>query len=163
MTDVDAATLDSAESIIIDGANGVTHAPRHHFPDMGVSWVLLGITIIATLSTKRRGRWLLPVLLFAASVPGLMHVLVLRADAPLRRGALARQVEGTLTEIERVAKWPKPVHVARDDDDVLFPLGRYAVPTRTQAGPGVQELELRGTVLSAQCRGEQPAVCGEAR
>lgn len=162
MTDVDAATLDSAESIIIDGANGVTHAPRQHFPDMGWSWVFFALAIIATLSRRRNARWLLPAMLLAATGPGLLQVLVLRADAPLRRGALAKQVEGTLTEIERVAKWPKPVHVGRDDDDVLFPLGRYAVPTRTESGPGVQELELRGTVLSARCRGEQPAICGEA-
>ena len=58
--------------------------------------------------------------------------------------------------------WPEPVAVVRDDDDVLFPLGRYAIPTRTALDAGVHTIELRGTRLSVTCRGYAPIICGDA-
>lgn len=159
--------LDTAESIIIDGANGVTPAPRHAFPDAGVSLGLAVLVVVATLALRRRPftTWALPVLLLLAAVPGLVHVVALRADAPLARPVLAAKVDQTLDAMQHAVPWPRPVHVAREEDDVLYPFVRYAVPSRSDSAPGVIELEVAGEHLPAKCRVEAPSgrvFCGDA-
>jgi hypothetical protein len=77
------------------------------------------------------------------------------------------KISATLDDLTHHAHWPSAlVHVAREGDDVLFPLARYALPTRAQAsGPGVIDFELASEHLPALCR-ENPAtrrvVCGAA-
>ncbi len=151
---------------MLDGANGVTSAPRHGFPDAGGA-VALGLAAVVALVVARwagpRARWGVVAAVIAACVPGALQVLVWRADAPANRSALTAHIVGTLGEIDQRVHWPTtPVHVAVEDDDVLFPLGRYAVPTRrSSAGPGVLELELRGAVLQAHCvERDARVVCG---
>ncbi len=143
---------------MLDGANGVSGAPRQHFPDAAVAGGVAGLAFVLTvLLLRKRTSWIFAVMLLGA-VPGAWLVLGARADAPLQRAALAVAVEGTISQIETAAPWPG-TKVVREDDDVLFPLTRYAVPTRGDTS-GV-ELEVRGSSLSAQCREEAGRkICG---
>ena len=157
--------LGTAESILIDGANGMSGAPRQHFPEARVSAglaLLAALLFLVLLRRHRRGAVL--GLLVAGALPGLYCLVVLRGDAPTRRPALAAAIGATLTGLEARAPWPSAkVRVVREDDDVLFPLGRYALPERrTDEGPAV-ELELRGALLGQGCHEDEATghvVCG---
>jgi hypothetical protein len=149
-------TLATGQSILIDGANGVTSAPRAHFPH-GALWLGLALVVALIVRVVKRPLVLLA-LLIAGALPGFAHLLVLRADAPLRRAALARSIESRLQDLQRHVPWPESqVSVVREDD-ALFPLGRYALPSRTS---GPLELELREG--EGACRKtEQRVICGGA-
>ena len=156
---VDAGTepslvLASGQSILIDGANGVTSAPREHFPFGGV-WLGLAVLVALIVRVVKRPLVLLA-LLIAGSLPGFVHLLVLRGDAPLKRWGLAGGIAATLDDLQRQVPWPQTqVSVVREDD-ALFPLGRYALPSRTT---GPLELELREG--EGTCRRAEPRViCG---
>jgi hypothetical protein len=149
--------LATAESILIDGANGMTSAPRAHFPHAG--WALglaLGVALIVRLVKRPL---ILLGLLVVGSTPGFVHLLVLRADAPSKRWQLAGAIRTTLDDLQRAAPWPHgQVSVVREDDSV-FPLGRYALPSR---GAGAIEVELRDG--EGVCRVEATRViCGGTR
>lgn len=164
----DSLALATPESIVLDGANGVLAEPRQHFPHG------LAFTVVALLVLVGAWAWLRPgarraglaVLLLVAAAPGLVGVLVLRADAPLRRGELARTVATAVATLETNAPWPGPVAVVREEDDVRFPLGRYAVPSRPAPASPTVELELVGTKLATDCHldaATRHLVCGDAR
>lgn len=150
---------------MLDGANSVTGAPRKHFPEaapgLGLSAVALVVTVVVLRT--RWARVALPALMLLAAVPGAVEVLGRRADAPGRRASLATLVRVGLSDLEQVASWPAtPVKVVRDDDDVLFPLARYAWPSRPAVDGGV-EVELRGSALTTACRRDAltgRTVCG---
>ncbi|MBL8918040.1 MAG: hypothetical protein JNJ54_04195 [Myxococcaceae bacterium] len=158
--------LTTPEAIVLDGANSVTGAPRKQFPEAGAGpgLSLVALVVTVALLRTRRARVVLPALLLLAAVPGAFEVLVRRADAPGRRASLATLVRVGLSDLEQVASWPSaPVKVVRDDDDVLFPLARYAWPSRPDGVDGGVEVELRGNVLTTACRGDALAgrtVCG---
>jgi hypothetical protein len=158
----DAFPLGTAEGVLLDGPNGVTGAPRQHFPDAVSSGAAAVVALVVALVVLRRGggRRALALLLALVTLPGLFVVLVRRADAPLRRPALASQVQSTLAELLPVAGWPDhPATVTREDDDVLHPLLRYALPSR--AAGGATKLEVRGSKLTAGCvRDGDTVVCG---
>ena len=120
------------------------------------------MTLALTLALKSQRRRLVPVLLLLSAGPGLLQVLVKRADAPTRRAAMAAQISATVSELQARSGWPLPVAVVRDDDDVLYPLGVYAMPTRAAPDAGVRSIELRGTRVTVTCRGNAPIVCGDA-
>ncbi len=143
-------TLTTPETIIVDGANGVTRAPRTHFPFAG--WELgVALVAVALAFALRRRRAAVPLLLVLAALPGFTHVFFLRADAPTNRDELSEQVSSSMAEFARFVPWPSmPVTVVHEDDDVLFPLLRYARPTRPVA-PGATPLEVRGASLRVQC------------
>lgn len=146
----DNATLAEPEAIVLDGANGVTHAPRERFPHAGRE---LGVALVAVVLAValRRFRAAIPVLLLLGALPGFVHVLWLRADSPLKRRALSVQIVTAMAELARHAPWPKrPVNVVKEDDDVLFPLLRYARPTRASTDGGVA-LEVGGPSLRVKC------------
>lgn len=151
------SALATSESILIDGANGVTSAPRAHFPQAGV-WLAVAIVVAVVVRLVKR-----PVvavaLLVLGSLPGLVHVLALRADAPLARGAMTDSIKVTLGDLQTRVPWPQSqVTVVREEDDVLFPLGRYALPSRT-GGP--LELVLGTGPVGQGCRQEgQRVTCG---
>jgi hypothetical protein len=110
--------------------------------------VLAALLTLALL--RKRARLVLGVLVVSA-LPGLAWVALLRADAPAERGSLARDITATLSELQRQAPWPHgSVQVVREDDDVLFPLGRYALPSRLER-PATVQLELRGAQLGPHC------------
>lgn len=160
----DSSVLATSESILIDGANGVTSAPRAHFP-LGGLW--LGLAIVVAVAARWVKKPTLAVaFLIAGGLPGLVHVLVLRADAPLARGAMTASIGTTLGELQTRVPWPaSQVVVVREDDDVLFPIGRYALPSRSSRAEsrdaGVIELELRGGPLGSACRQDaQRVTCG---
>lgn len=159
------STLTTAEAIVIDGANGVTRAPREHFPQLGLSVALaVAAVVIGLFLVRRRARGALLVVLALAAVPGLVQVLALRADAPVSRVELGRTIATTLADLQQHAPWPvHPVAVVREDDDVMFPLTRYAVPARLEAPPaGAIELETRGARLGVRCRVEGARnICGD--
>jgi hypothetical protein len=162
----DTFALARAESILLDGANSVSGQPRQGFPGASLSSGVAVVMLVAALVLlrRRRPRWLLAVLLLAAAVPGAVCVLTLRGDAPHRRGALAATLTTTLARVEQAAPWPgPPVQVVHEDDDVLFPLGRYALPARPPPSTPATQLELRGGVLDVACAtaGER-VVCGAA-
>jgi len=60
--------------------------------------------------------------------------------------------------------WPRTsAQVVREDDDVLFPVGRYALPSRPPLGDAGVHLELRGPSLAPDCRTDEASghrVCG---
>ena len=149
------SALSTTESIVIDGANGVTSAPRAHFPE--AAWFLALAVIVAVVVRLVRRPVVTAAVLVVAAIPGFVHVLALRGDALLRRPAMADSIRTTLTDLQRRAPWPA-VTVVREDDDVLFPLGRYALPSRTG---GQVELELRAGPVGQVCRQEaQRVICG---
>ena len=142
---------------MIDGANGVTSAPRAHFPQGGW-WLGLAILVALIVRVVKRPLILLGMLV-VGSIPGFVHLLVLRADAPLKRGEMAGAIKTTLEDLQQHAPWPQSqVSVVREDD-TMFPLGRYALPSR---GAGSLEVELRDGV--GVCRVEtQRVICGGAK
>lgn len=153
---------------MLDGANSVTGAPRQHFPDATFGFAVGAVALVATflLLRTRWARVAVPVVLLLGALPGAVEVLLRRADAPASRASLAARVQVSVEDLERLAKWPdQPVSVVRDDDDVLFPLARYAWPSRPEVDGGVQ-VELRGGVLTTACRFDVVAertVCGVGR
>lgn len=163
---LDLEVPETAEAIVLDGANAVTTAPRQGFPDAGPSLAVTALVLcFAALAFGRsRWRWLVPVVLMAAVVPGTVGVLWARADAPLRRALLAAKVGATLVTLGTYARGPRSnARVRREDDDVLFPMMRYLLPARG-AGPKPDwELEVRGSRLQPRCTADaasRTVVCG---
>ncbi len=159
MSDIDSIpTLATSESILIDGANAVTSAPRAHFPHGGL-WLSLALVVLVVVRLLKRPA-LTVVLLLLAAVPGFIHVLALRADALVQRRELTSSIATTLSSMQTQLPWPqRQVSVVREDD-LFFPLGRYALPSRT-VGP--VEVELRNGPLGSVCREEaQRVICGSA-
>lgn len=156
-------TLDTTESIVLDGANGVTRAPRAQFP-LGGELLVLALVAGVALRFSRVGhrRTLLGLSMALAAIPGWIHVLGKRADAPVRRFATAGRVEHTLSDLKQRLDWPrrswKMVH---EEDDVLFPLGRYALPSRPASSGLSRNVELWHGPLGEACREEAfTVVCG---
>lgn len=151
------SALATSESILIDGANGVTSAPRAHFPQAG-AWLAVAIVVVVVVRWVKRPV-VAVVLLALGSLPGLVHVLALRADSPLERGAMTDSIKVTLDDLQTRVPWPQSrVTVVREEDDVLFPLGRYALPSRT-GGP--LELVIGAGPVGQACRQERQRVtCG---
>ena len=154
------SALSTPESIVIDGANGVTTAPRAHFPD-GV-WFLALAVIVAVVVRLVKRPGIVAAVLVVAALPGVVHVLGLRGDAPLKRGAMAESIRVTLGDLQTRVPWPQSqVRVVREEDDVLFPLGRYALPSRNSGATIELELELGAGPLGQACRQvSQRVTCG---
>jgi hypothetical protein len=148
----DTFALASNESIVIDGANSVSGAPGHQFAHAGLSLGAALLALVFAVFVLRRA-WvsrLLATCLALAALPGLVCVLVLRADAPTRRPALARAVTSTLEVLAPHTRWPaNPVTVSGEDDGVLFPLLRYALPSRPSRSE--EQLEVHGSSLDLRC------------
>ncbi|MFT3707042.1 MAG: hypothetical protein QM817_05170 [Archangium sp.] len=156
-------TLVTTEQLVIDGTNGVTRASREQFPEASYSLgAFVVAALIAAVLVRKAPKWL-PVLLFVPAAFGLFHVFVARGDAPLHRGAVATQVSTSLDVLKDRAAWPvQSVALLREDDDVTFPLSRYAVPARPPVNATAVQLEVRGTQLPLHCRDEaQRVICGE--
>lgn len=147
-------TLSTGQSILIDGANGVTSAPRAHFPYGGV-WLGLAVLVALIVRVVKRPLVLLA-LLIAGSLPGFVHLLVLRADAPVQRWALAKSIKAALEDVQQHAPWPQSQVTVVREDDSMFPLGRYALPSRTT---GSLELELRDGEGACRQAGQR-VICG---
>jgi hypothetical protein len=153
----------TTEQLVIDGTNGVTRASREGFPE--ATWSLIAFVaaaLVAAILVRRAPKWL-PLLLFVPAAFGLFHVFIARGDAPLHRGATATQVSVSLDVLRERAPWPvQSVELVREDDDVTFPLSRYAVPARPPPSPGAVKLEVRGAQLPLHCRDEGARViCGD--
>lgn len=164
----DSFALARAEAILLDGANSVSGQPRAGFSAAVASSavaVVAGIVVFAWLR-GRRPRWLLAALAVVAAAPGAWCVLALRGDAPLKRPAMAARIESSLGTLERQAPWPAtPVAIVHEDDDVLFPLGRYAWPSRPALHAPSARIELRGASLDVECAPDLArgtVVCREA-
>jgi hypothetical protein len=158
-------SLDTTESLVIHGANGVSQPPRPSWP-----WLSLGAVLLLAVVLRRTARKpsqhrtamcaALAMVLAGASMPGLWQVFVARADAPLKRTGAAAVIVQTLSELKQIAPWPAAVAVSHEDDDVMFPLTRYAVPTRQFQKQPVLTLETYGTTLRQRCTLESVrAVC----
>jgi len=155
------SALATSESILLDGANGVSSAPRAHFPQ-AAGWLALAVVVAVVVRVVKKPAVAVGLLALAA-IPGLVHVLALRADAPLHRGAMAESIRVTLGDLQTRVPWPQSqVNVVHEEDDVLFPLGRYALPSRPVPDGGASiDLELRAGPLGQTCRQEQQRViCG---
>lgn len=163
----DSFALARAEAILLDGANSVSGQPRAQFPAAVVSSAIALAALVLVLAwlRGRRPGWVLAGVAVAAALPGAWCVLALRGDAPLTRPAMAAKVETALATLEAVAPWPgTPVAIVHEDDDVLFPLGRYAWPARPAVTSAVR-VELRGGSLDVQCAPDAvrgAVVCGGA-
>lgn len=153
---------------MLDGANSVSGAPRAHFPEAALSLSVAGLALLVTVVAVRtkRAALVVPALLGLAALPGLFALVVRRADAPMNRAALTALVKVGVNDLKAQAAWPQAsLQVVRDDDDVLFPLARYAWPSRGAVDGGV-ELELRGSALITACHHEAASghvVCGVGR
>lgn len=158
--------LHTSESILLDGANSVSGAPRANFPHASVSSGAALLAALVTFAVLRRNARLVLAVLIAAALPGWYWVTVVRADAPATRAQLGVDITSTLTDLQQQAPWPKvSVQVVREDDDVLFPLGRYALPSRVtpEVGQPAIQLELRGAELGHRCTFDSAThhlVCG---
>jgi len=106
-----------------------------------------------------RGRFL------AGALPGLAVVLWFRADAPVNRPEVARVIERDLGQLQAAVPWPMtPVNVVREDDDVLFPLGRYALADPSERAARRDAAGVVGSQLGAGCRTEaNQVVCGATK
>lgn len=143
--------LTTPESILLDGGNGVSAASRAHFPDAALYFGLALVVLVVARALPRRP-WVALGLLVLGAVPGLVHVLAFRADAPLARPAFAGLIRQRVDELKARAPWPGQVQVVREEDDVFFPLGRYALPSRPVVDGGVL-LELgSGPLDGPPCR-----------
>ena len=157
--------LSTPEAIVLDGANSVSGAPRAHFPEAALSLSLAGLALLVTVVAVRtkRAALVVPVMLGLAALPGLYAVAVQRADAPTKRAALTALVKVGVNDLKNQAAWPQAsMQVVRDDDDVLFPLARYAWPSRPTVDGGVA-IELRGSALMTACHRDVTSnhvVCG---
>lgn len=150
----DSFALARAEAILLDGANSVSGQPRAQFPAAAVSSAVAIVAVVVVLAwlRGRRPGWWLAALAVAAALPGAWCVLALRGDAPLARPAMAAKVATTLATLEAVAPWPgTPVAIVHEDDDVLFPIGRYAWPARPEVPGAPTRIELRGAALDVRC------------
>lgn len=157
-----AGALETSEGILLDGANSVSGQSRAGFPNGLLFSGLALAAFCAALVLLRRGRpKVVSLVLLAAAIPGAVFVLALRADALHRRGELAASVSRAVAEVQREAPWPSTaVQMTHEDDDVVFPIGRYALPSRPEVSPSVR-LELRGGSLSFACRrAEDRVICG---
>lgn len=145
-------TLATTEQLVIDGTNGVTRASREGFPESSLSFGIAAVALIAAIVLVRRAPKWLPLVVFAPAALGLFHVFLERGDAPMHRGAAAAPITATIEALEKNAPWPIfPVTVVREEDDVTFPLSRYAVPVRAPVDGGVH-LGVIGTSLPLECR-----------
>jgi hypothetical protein len=157
--------LSTPEAIMLDGANSVSGAPRAHFPDAALSLSFAGLALLVTVVAVRtkRAALVVPVMLGLAAAPGLYSLAVQRADAPMNRAALTALVKVGVNDLKAQASWPQAsLQVVRDDDDVLFPLARYAWPSRPAVDGGVA-IELRGSTLITACHRDATTdhvVCG---
>ena len=160
MADTQAPTaLATTESIVIDGANGVTSASRAHFPE-GVVFLAVAVIVVVLARVVKRPAVITGLLLVAA-LPGLVHVLALRADAPFKRSAMTDSIGVTLGDLQTRAPWPQShAQVIREADDVAFALGRYALPSRPVLDGGIA-VELLPGPVGQPCRFEgQVLTCG---
>lgn len=145
-------TLATTEALVIDGTNGVTRASREGFPEAPLSLGLAGAALVLTVFVVRRAPKWLPLILFAPAAFGLGHVFVARGDAPAHRRQIAAPIAKSLEALQTAAPWPiVPISIVREDDDVTFPLSRYAVPTRPPVDGGVQ-LSVQGASLPLGCQ-----------
>lgn len=157
--------LSTPEAIMLDGANSVTGAPRAHFPEAAWSLSVAGLALLVTVVAvrTRRAALVVPVVLGLAAIPGVYALMVQRADAPMNRAGLTALVQVGVQDLKAQAAWPQaPMQVVRDDDDVLFPLARYAWPSRPAVDGGVA-FELRGSTLITACHHDavtDHVVCG---
>jgi hypothetical protein len=85
--------MSTFEQIIVDGANGVTQAPRvvPSIPAWQICGTLLMIGVGASSRTRLVRRSAV-VLMAASFVPGYWQILVRRADAPARQSAMSTTV-----------------------------------------------------------------------
>jgi hypothetical protein len=151
----DDSALTTPESVVLDGANGVSLEPRQHFPQGPLSLAFGALTLVVVLLVFRlkRSRGAVAGLLLGTALPGLWLVVATRADAPLRRVAMTAPLRSSLAEVMSKVPWPRtPVTVLAEEDDVLFPLVRYALPTRPRLDAGALELEVRGHSLPLRCQ-----------
>ena len=85
----------TVEQIVVDGANGVTQAPR--VVPFIPSWHVWSLAAAVLIGCFTRHRWVarrgVMLALCLSFVPGYWQVLVRRADAPVRQEELARTVE----------------------------------------------------------------------
>lgn len=83
------------EQIIVDGANGVTQAPRmiHEIPAWQGLVLLLALGLTVLVWRRSRGWQVVALVAAAATVPGYLQVLVARADAPAKQAVLTDTVE----------------------------------------------------------------------
>ncbi len=67
---------------------------------------------------------------------------------------MATIIEAQVDDFKTQLPWPtSPVFFVREEDDVLFPLGRYAWPSRPKPqGNPVQEVELGWGPFGQRCR-----------
>lgn len=150
---------------MLDGANAVSGEPRH----FGAAWLSSSLALTAMVLGlwlwRTRFRLLLVWAAMAAAVPGAWYVLWVRADAPLQRDELSSTVTHAVRQVQRVAPWPDGgVEVVFEEDDVLYPIGRYALPTRPAVAEPKVRLWLQGSSLRASCVADAGVVvCGASR
>jgi hypothetical protein len=137
--------LKTGELVLVDGANGVTRAPREGFPLGG--WSMALAVLVACIVASRLRREILAAAACLSTLAGWWQLAVVRADAPLRRPEMAETVAASLAELQRTLQWPFVASI-EEKGDVPFPLARYAAPTR---GPG-RVIEVRGESLALRCR-----------
>lgn len=153
----DISTLKTNESMVIDGANSVSGAPRAGFPQAALWEGLALVALLVFGLAPKRHRGLVAGVLALSMVPGWWVLLTVRPDRPTRRHEVAQAVTTAMNELRpALGSLEGPPNVVWDDGDVLFPLARYLAPTRSKVGPAV---ELKGHTLRIHCTGAPVSRC----
>jgi hypothetical protein len=164
--------LETATTVLVDGANGVCHAPRPGAPPC--DRLLLGAEIALALAVVIVAPWPLPrrrlALAFvaavaaAATLPGLSAIATTRADAPLNAVATVAPMRSLAASLDRFARaHPRCVRVVRNDCIACEPIVRFALPVRGHCTGAWGLVTLGPDALEARCAVSRDAlVCGVA-
>ena len=106
----DPRCLVTTDSVVIDGANAVCHAPRLGHPGSPLAFVVACIVFVATLAALRSFRGsrdaggaavTLALFLLLGAAPGLASLALTRADRPSNAFTLSRQISSLADSITR--------------------------------------------------------------
>ncbi len=132
---VDPRCLVTAEALLVDGANGVCGAPRHHAgeaPPLPASSLFVVVFVVALAVRLRRPLMARPGALLAGALvvgalPGLIAVVAVRADRPFAVGATADRVVHVHDEVTAFARAHGGAFLRTEAELAVVPIARLAL------------------------------------
>lgn len=154
---LDPRCLMTTEAVIVDGANGVCHAPRLEArqPPGAEALFALAMTIgaiswfVRERVPLRLRRMLLLATLVAASLPGFWAILAVRADAPRTIDRSARRVTRTHDEVRAFAEAHGCAWIRTESSVAAEPVTRLALTGHRCADPA--PIDLFADALESGC------------
>lgn len=137
---------ESAEGVVVDGANGACGPPPR--PGVGAVAAFLAVLAVAAAIVALRPRRGVAALVLAlaiggAAAPGMRALLETRGDAPERAGSTAATIARLAGALDGfAARHGRCVEVVREAGDAATPIARLALaPRRSCAQPAPIVLE----------------------